>query len=135
MDNVQITAGGTISIYNDILLKGNSKLASKQCIETYNNSTITIDLTTRDKNDIEVLSYNCPNTPDLHFDLIGSYEDGCNPRAEQTQQSLTLLLDTPSCQDKEDTSMIPAIIISSIVAVVIVIVIVIVIFVTSKRKY
>lgn len=128
IDESKISATGTITIYTDILLRGDSTITTSKCISSFNDSQIIIDLTTRSKDQAVVLSYNCNNIPDLSVELRGSYADGCVPRYEVKKSSLILMFDTASCQDDtiEDTGLIIGVI-GGIVALCIVVVVIVII--------
>lgn len=135
IDNVEISSTGTISIYTDIKLEGNSKIRTSKCISAYNNSQIIVDLTSRSKQESEVVSYNCATKPDLNIDLIGSYEDGCVPRYDVQQSSIILLLDTQSCTSPstdDNMTMIIAVIVSVAALCIIIGVILVIVFVNKK---
>lgn len=134
LDGSKITSTGTVSIYTDIILQGDATITSSKCISTYNNSNIVIDLTTRTKDELEVLKYNCTNIPELDIELQGSYSDGCIPRYEIKQTSLILIFDTQSCQEPntENDIWIPIIIIGSIVCVCMIIIILFIIVYTNE---
>lgn len=124
----EVTAGGSISIYSDVIITGNAKITSQKCIDVYN-GTIYIDISERDKTEAEVLSYNCENTPDIDVELTGNRTDGCLPRYEIQQRSLILIFDTKSCQTSKYDDIILWVILSSIgIGIIIIAIILIVVF-------
>lgn len=137
IEGSKISSTGTISIYSDIVLEGDTTITSSKCISAYNNSRIIIDLTERSKDEVEVLTYNCVNIPVLDIALTGSFSDGCIPRYEVKQTSLILIFDTASCQTEgnQDEFLVPVIILVSVVTLLIVVgVILIVVFTNDKIR-
>lgn len=136
IDGSNIESTGSISIYSTLVLTGNATLTSSECISSFNESQIIIDLTTRPQDESEVLSYNCLTIPELDVALQGSYADGCIPRYEVQQTSLILIFDTPSCQDANTTpsdDIGGIILIISIIAAVIVIGVIFLVVFSNKE--
>lgn len=130
IEDASVSVGGTVEIYSDILIKGDSKIIAEKCISSYNNSKIRIDLTTRSRDEAEVLRYNCSNIPFLDVELEGTFSDGCVPRYQVRETSLVLLFDTPSCQDN---SLVLVIVICAICGACLIIAVILIILLSNKN--